>query len=117
LLHFRQSVQALVSGIQKLLSSGLSRQTSLLEILDQSLIFRDQLWASSVFFATLYFKQPTHQLGEIFHQQAENWSQMNSFRGGSVPRGVGVAASAGRLPRAQLRDSRVPRKSRRSLDR
>jgi hypothetical protein len=40
---------------------------SLLEILDQSLIFRDQFWASSVFFATLYFRQPTHQLGEIFH--------------------------------------------------
>jgi hypothetical protein len=60
-------VQVLVSSIQAFFSSGLSCQMSLPEILDQSLIFRDQLWASLAFFATLYFKQPTHQLGNIFH--------------------------------------------------
>jgi hypothetical protein len=50
-----------------LLSSGLSCQMSFLEILGQSLIIRDQLWASLVFFATLYFRQLRDQLGQIFH--------------------------------------------------
>jgi hypothetical protein len=61
------SAQVLVSDIQVLLSSGLSCQMSFLEILGQSLIIRDQLWASLVFFATLYFRQLRDQLGQIFH--------------------------------------------------
>jgi hypothetical protein len=45
---------------------GLSCQISLLKTLHQSLILRDQLWAS-LSSATLDFKQPVHQLGEFFH--------------------------------------------------
>jgi hypothetical protein len=44
-------VQVLVSCIQALLSSG----------------FPARCLFSSVFCPTLYFKQPMHQLGEIFH--------------------------------------------------
>jgi hypothetical protein len=51
---------------------GLSCQMSLLESLHQSLIFRHQLWAS-LSSAPLVFKQPLHQLGEVFHDFLHGW--------------------------------------------
>jgi len=47
---------------------------SLLETIHQSLIFRDQLWAS-LSSARLVFKQPLHQLGEVFHDFLQGWSR------------------------------------------
>ena len=73
---------------------GLSSQTSLLQRIHQSLIFRDQFRAS-LCFATLDFKEPVHQLGEVSHDflqgwlqtryvtaPAEDWSKVLSSRGG-----------------------------------
>jgi hypothetical protein len=69
---------------------------SLLETLYQSLIFRHQL-SASLSSARLVFKQPLHQLGEVFHDflqgwltgmirvgKAKNCSKVNSFKGAAV---------------------------------
>jgi hypothetical protein len=45
---------------------GLSSQPSLLQRIHQSLIFRDQFWASLLLVA-VDFKEPAHQLGEVLH--------------------------------------------------
>jgi hypothetical protein len=75
---------------------GLSCQVSLLQTIHQSLIFCDQLWAS-LSSATLDFKQPLHQLGEVLHDfiqwlaklvrlakiigdsQGQHWSKVLTF--------------------------------------
>jgi hypothetical protein len=85
---------------------GLSSQTSLLKATYQSIIFRDQLWAS-LCFVTLQFKQPSHQLGEVFHDflqgwfpdtipaaKTENWSRVLSSETGPFQRLIPGKATA-----------------------
>ena len=62
---------------------------SVLQTTHQSLIFRDQLWASS--FATLDFKKPLHQIGEVFHYFLQCW-----------PRLVGWQTYLGDIPGTKL---------------
>jgi hypothetical protein len=45
---------------------GSCRDHSFPQTIHQSVVFRDQLWAS-LSSTTLDFKQPLHQLGKVFH--------------------------------------------------
>ena len=55
---------------------GPGHHISLLQAFHQSLVFRDQFWVT-LSSAALDFKQPTHQLAEVFHVLLHSWGRRN----------------------------------------
>jgi hypothetical protein len=80
---------------------GLSSQTSFLQRIHQSPIFRDQ-FRISVCFVTLEFKEPLHQQGEVSHDFLRGWLPI-TIRDGTNGRVV-ISDQVGAFSKANSRN-------------